>query len=484
MGNDEEDTICRYCFGDEADGPLISPCKCAGGQKFVHLDCLRRWQRMVLVSQPTHPAFYTDDKRHHICNVCLARYTCPPPSRAELMESFTGPEIAALIEQDRIIAASTGFSEMLEADHRPDNDGFRLRRRPSSSYDFWYHGVYLITQIVGDSGEMELALPDAAFVANFRHRLVPDPEDPHTLEMHFHGTVYVLQPRGSLADIAPEAMAAAVAALEAPATVHLLQKHTTHTCADDHVTAVCISRPLARPSSVDAANEAVAAARRRLVASYPTLRRELLDEAVSVLHFAGGPCDAQRISTCLVLGSAVRGWTVVPELDDALLHAYRLLASAPDTTVVPGQAVRVRGLVARPEMNGQIGMALKFDAKAERWQVRLVNHADGIKVKPVNLEPAGDAGPRVYVFWGDAEWTRAQLLGEIARGSWGLCRAMIDDLFVPPSQRWTHLQDQGRLAFAPVTEMSEDYIRHATQEMVALRPNAVAADEATQDDSS
>jgi hypothetical protein len=29
---------------------------------------------------------------------------------------------------------------------------------------------------------------------------------------------------------------------------------------------------------------------------------------------------------------------------------------------------------------------------------------------------------RVYVFWGDARWSRAQLLGEIARGHWGLCR--------------------------------------------------------------
>ena len=25
---------------------------------------------MVLVSQPTHPAFYSDDVRHHECNVC------------------------------------------------------------------------------------------------------------------------------------------------------------------------------------------------------------------------------------------------------------------------------------------------------------------------------------------------------------------------------------------------------------------------------
>ena len=65
--SDDDERMCRYCFDDE--GPLISPCKCKGGQAFVHLSCLRRWQRMVLVSQPTHPRFYKDDARHHVCNV-------------------------------------------------------------------------------------------------------------------------------------------------------------------------------------------------------------------------------------------------------------------------------------------------------------------------------------------------------------------------------------------------------------------------------
>ena len=65
--DDSDERMCRYCFDDE--GPLISPCNCKGGQAFVHLSCLRRWQRMVLVSQPTHPRFYKDDARHHVCNV-------------------------------------------------------------------------------------------------------------------------------------------------------------------------------------------------------------------------------------------------------------------------------------------------------------------------------------------------------------------------------------------------------------------------------
>ena len=111
---EEEEPMCRYCFEGEEEGPLISPCACKGGQRWVHLSCLRRWQRMVLVSQPTHPAFYKDDIRHHECNVCKAPFTCAPPTRHELMQSFTGPEIAAFIERGSIIASHPAFGQELE----------------------------------------------------------------------------------------------------------------------------------------------------------------------------------------------------------------------------------------------------------------------------------------------------------------------------------------------------------------------------------
>ncbi|CAK0826616.1 unnamed protein product, partial [Prorocentrum cordatum] len=70
---DEEERLCRYCFEGEDAGELVSPCRCMGGQKWVHLACLRRWQRTVLVSQPTHPDLYDNDTRQRVCNVCKAR---------------------------------------------------------------------------------------------------------------------------------------------------------------------------------------------------------------------------------------------------------------------------------------------------------------------------------------------------------------------------------------------------------------------------
>jgi len=43
----DEEVQCRYCFEGPEEGEMLSGiCACAGGQKHVHLDCLRRWQRM------------------------------------------------------------------------------------------------------------------------------------------------------------------------------------------------------------------------------------------------------------------------------------------------------------------------------------------------------------------------------------------------------------------------------------------------------
>jgi len=41
----ESGKACRICLDDmeEEDNPFITPCKCAGSMKFIHLKCLREW---------------------------------------------------------------------------------------------------------------------------------------------------------------------------------------------------------------------------------------------------------------------------------------------------------------------------------------------------------------------------------------------------------------------------------------------------------
>ena len=38
-----EERVCRICYGDLEDGPLISPCACTGAMASIHTSCLRKW---------------------------------------------------------------------------------------------------------------------------------------------------------------------------------------------------------------------------------------------------------------------------------------------------------------------------------------------------------------------------------------------------------------------------------------------------------
>lgn len=116
---------------------------------------------------------------------------------------------------------------------------------------------------------------------------------------------------------------------------------------------------------------------------------------------------------------------------------------------------------------------------AERWQVVLRN-GDGKEFKPSNLEPVSGGFGRVYVVWGNARWTRTQLLGEVARGHWGLGRASINEVAMPAEKRWNGLD--GRLVFAPETEMTEDFMRRARHEMDAYKAQGMVPNQAGQEE--
>ena len=63
----EEEEFCRFCLmGPKAD--LVSPCECKGSSQYVHLQCLRQWQKSVILTQSTHPKYQT--KIDEYCNIC------------------------------------------------------------------------------------------------------------------------------------------------------------------------------------------------------------------------------------------------------------------------------------------------------------------------------------------------------------------------------------------------------------------------------
>lgn len=401
---------------------------------------------MVLVTQPTHPAFYDRDLRHQTCNVCKAEFTCPPPTRHELMASFTGPEIAALIDAGCIIASHDAFSVELERqlEHMP---AF-LRHR--SSYEHWIRGVFLITSVAEEEG-MEINVESEASLRRFRSGLVDD------ATVVFAGNRFRVARSHSLSGVAEEDVSAALMRLTAPCTLRLEADEPSN-CGNDHVVAVNLTRPICnppKPHKIESAKAAVCAKYRGA-------------SSVEITHFIGGPCEEDELMACIVLGGPGCGWTVLKDPKAAIELAYSRSVKRPggQGDIHGGQTVRLMGLKANPELNGEIGIALRFMEEPGRWLVRLRN-GEGKRLRPVNLEGLEGATGRMFAIWGDARWSRAQLLGEIAKGDWGLCRANVGDLTATPLKRWPNTE--GRLAFAPLTEMTESYMRDAHREMIAAR---------------
>ena len=45
LGGKESGKACRICLDESEteENPFITPCKCAGSMKFIHLLCLQEW---------------------------------------------------------------------------------------------------------------------------------------------------------------------------------------------------------------------------------------------------------------------------------------------------------------------------------------------------------------------------------------------------------------------------------------------------------
>jgi len=453
-----DEVMCRYCFEGGEAGELISPCNCSGGQKFVHLICLRRWQRIVLVSQPNHHAYYTKDMRHHVCNVCQSEFTCLPPTRHELMESFTGPQLAALIDTGSIISVGQVMSLEME---REFQEMAPLARHVSKSHH-WIKGVYLITSVKADDSLLGLPIDQDEILNSIRDKLGEN------LRTTVQGRHLRLIPKGSLEGISEADLPTAFANLRAPATI-FLEAEEPSDYGDDHIVAVNLTRQKsAAPNGAEAARLVYEAC-----AKYPRARR------VEVTHFLGGPCNEREIACCVVPGGGGCGWTVVPNLTDAIQLAHcRAVRRKSQGSIAGGQAVKLVGLQSRKDLNGEMGLTLRFIESSGRWLVRLPN-GEGKQLKPLNLLPLSGSHGQVYAFWGAVRWSRAQLLGEIARGHFGICHASVSDLIVPPEERWDSLN--GRLLFAPVTEITENCLREGQGQMDESRAIQDASPQNAQD---
>jgi hypothetical protein len=185
---------------------------------------------------------------------------------------------------------------------------------------------------------------------------------------------------------------------------------------------------------------------------------------VHLSHYNGGHHNAEVLNCCIVFGGSTCGWTVNLDLADAitLAHSHAAHRDEDQGTVCSGQTVRIAGLHDTPELNGELGIALHFNKENGRWVVRLWNGEDKL-LKPTSLEGLDGKDGRVLCFWGVTRWSRTQLLGEIAKGAWGICMGNVGDLAGPIEERWHNAND--RIATAPKTAMTKDYLQDALTEL-------------------
>jgi E3 ubiquitin-protein ligase DOA10 len=67
----ESGRACRICLDEEEDetNPFITPCKCMGSMKFIHLKCLRNWLDSKRVSQKLE-GVYSYYWEELVCELC------------------------------------------------------------------------------------------------------------------------------------------------------------------------------------------------------------------------------------------------------------------------------------------------------------------------------------------------------------------------------------------------------------------------------
>ena len=142
---DQEDegdlAMCRICFsadGEDETDCLLSPCSCIGSARFIHAQCLGRWQRSVLRAHSERPARPMEDDRHLICSVCKIAYTVAAPTREALLAEDLGTDICDPIGPAALLVARQAATNL------PPGLPLMLAAILSIKQAHWRQSVYLI----------------------------------------------------------------------------------------------------------------------------------------------------------------------------------------------------------------------------------------------------------------------------------------------------------------------------------------------------
>ena len=191
--SEENEIGCRYCFelSNEQDNQLISPCDCAGTQRFVHKQCLFKWQLSQLndslaVSSLRRVPSNNETESHTRCGICNAQFrNVPVPSRVNVLEYQCGLEIVNALKMNSLLVATASSSSRTVPDAMFNNlvtMFLNLKR------NHWKYSVYFIFSIdtsVSDyaeirglnftrlmDGSVEKPIPDEVLLCKERYNWI------------------------------------------------------------------------------------------------------------------------------------------------------------------------------------------------------------------------------------------------------------------------------------------------------------------------
>ena len=80
---DDDEILCRICYGDDSVERLISPCWCTGSMKYVHLSCLNQWRSNCVKKTSMN-----------VCEQCMFTYKIESNTLGHLLKD---PKIRVMI---------------------------------------------------------------------------------------------------------------------------------------------------------------------------------------------------------------------------------------------------------------------------------------------------------------------------------------------------------------------------------------------------
>ena len=73
---EKSQNICKICFSEGSEeNCLITPCKCTGSVKFVHMSCLKEWLTPKIKIKEKVGFTYIK-WRKMLCEICRTQYDC------------------------------------------------------------------------------------------------------------------------------------------------------------------------------------------------------------------------------------------------------------------------------------------------------------------------------------------------------------------------------------------------------------------------